>query len=138
MGAIEDRITSLGYSLPAETVPGGSYVPTVSVEGAGLVYTAGHVARGPKGDLLTGKLGSDLTVAEGYEAARLTAINCLAGIKLAIGDLDGIASLVRSLNFVGESSSLAHVCDGRYRSAGTYKGNVCRHAADADVVTLLI
>ena len=100
MGVIEDRITSLGYSLPAETVPGGSYVPTVSVEGAGLVYTAGHVAKDPNGDLLTGKLGSDLTVEEGYRAAEQTALGLLGSLKAGIGELDRVTRVVKLLCMV--------------------------------------
>ena len=100
MGAIEDRIKSLGYSLPAETVPGGNYVPTVSVAGAGLVYTSGHVAKEPNGDLMTGKLGSDLTVEEGYRAAKQTALGLLGSLKTGIGELDRVTRVVKLLCMV--------------------------------------
>ena len=47
-----------------------------------------------------GRLGATLTLEEGYEAARITGINVLAGIKQAIGDLDRVAGIIKSLNFV--------------------------------------
>jgi enamine deaminase RidA (YjgF/YER057c/UK114 family) len=50
--------------------------------------------------LFPGRLGRDLTIEQGYEAARLTALNCLGCILDAAGDLDRVTGLVRSLNFV--------------------------------------
>lgn len=64
-----------------------------------LVFLSGHVAQ--KGSAITvGRLGADLTVAEGYAAARLTGLNVLAGIRQAVGSLDRVVSVVRTLNFV--------------------------------------
>lgn len=55
----------------------------------------------PDGTLLSpGKLGADVSVEQGYEAARLVAINCLAGIRYALGSLRKVRAIVRSLNFV--------------------------------------
>ena len=65
MSLIEERIRELGYTLPGAVTPGGNYVSTVSVATAGLVYTAGHVARRPDGSLVSGKLGADLSIEEG-------------------------------------------------------------------------
>lgn len=50
--------------------------------------------------LFPGRLGRDVTVEQGYEAARLTGLNCLSCIKDAVGDLDRVKGLVRSLNFI--------------------------------------
>jgi hypothetical protein len=47
-----------------------------------------------------GRLGADVTIEQGYEAARLAGINCLAGIRHALGTLNGVQGIVRSLNFV--------------------------------------
>jgi enamine deaminase RidA (YjgF/YER057c/UK114 family) len=60
--------------------------------------TAGLDAHGEV--LYPGRLGRDLTVEQGYEAARLTGLNCLACIVDAVGDLDRVKGLVRSLNFI--------------------------------------
>ena len=100
MGAIEDRIKELGHTLPGPSAPGGNYVSAVAVPSAGLVYTAGNVARRPDGTMITGKLGADLTVEQGYEAARLCALNSLANLKEAIGDLDRVVHFVKVLGMV--------------------------------------
>ncbi|WP_371348608.1 RidA family protein [Ancylobacter sp. IITR112] len=60
--------------------------------------TAGVDAQGKA--LFPGRLGRDVTVEQGYEAARLTGLNCLSCIKDAVGDLDLVKGLVRSLNFI--------------------------------------
>lgn len=64
-----------------------------------LLFLSGHVAM--RGDrMVTGRLGADVTVDQGYAAARLTGENVLAGIRQALGSLDRVAGIVRSLNFV--------------------------------------
>ena len=103
MGVIEDRIKELGHTLSGEATPGGNYVPAVSVPAAGLVYTAGHVSRKPDGDLIAGKLGADLGVEEGYEAAKLIALNLLGSLKVQIGDLDKVKRIVKLLCMVNSA-----------------------------------
>ena len=103
MGMIEDRINELGYSLPGEAPPGGNYVPAVAVPAAGLVYTAGHVPRRPDGSLITGKLGADVSIEEGYEAAKLTALNLLGSLKAEIGELDKVQRVVKLLCMVNST-----------------------------------
>jgi len=67
-----------------------------------LLFLSGQTAGvDAKGNVLfPGRLGRDLTIEQGYEAARLTALNCLGCILDAVGDLDCVKGLVRSLNFV--------------------------------------
>jgi enamine deaminase RidA (YjgF/YER057c/UK114 family) len=66
-----------------------------------VLYLSGHVPEQEDGSPLhPGRLGAEVTIEQGYEAARVTALHCLAGIRAAIGSLDGVVSLVRSLNFV--------------------------------------
>ena len=100
MGAVEDRIGRLGHTLQGEATPGGNYVPSVPVPGAGLVYMAGHVARRPDGSLVTGKLGADVTVEQGGEAARITMLNLLGSLKARIGELDRVTRVVKLLCMV--------------------------------------
>ena len=64
------------------------------------LFLSGHVPEVGGEPVHPGVLGKNVTVEQGYEAARITAINCLAGIKYAIGDLDDVVAIVRSLNFV--------------------------------------
>ncbi|MCH8206129.1 MAG: RidA family protein [Chloroflexi bacterium] len=103
MGAIEDRIKELGHTLPGPSTPGGNYVPAVAVPSAGLVYTAGNVARRPDGTMITGKLGADLTVEQGYEAAQVTALNLLGVLKAELGDLDRVNRIVKLLCMVNSA-----------------------------------
>jgi hypothetical protein len=66
-----------------------------------LLVLSGHVPDLPEGKpLYPGRVGAEVTVEQAYQAARQTGINCLAGIKQAIGDLDKVVALVRTLNFV--------------------------------------
>ena len=67
---------------------------------AGLVYTAGQVPRRPDGSFIAGKLGADISVEEGYEAARLTTLGLLSTLKGEIGDLDRVARVVKLLSMV--------------------------------------
>ncbi|SHO66733.1 Enamine deaminase RidA, house cleaning of reactive enamine intermediates, YjgF/YER057c/UK114 family [Pseudoxanthobacter soli DSM 19599] len=66
-----------------------------------LLFLSGQTAGIADGKVLyPGRLGRDLTVEEGYQAARLTGLNCLSCIIDAVGDLDRVTGLVRSLNFI--------------------------------------
>ena len=100
MGAIEERISSLGYTLPSQAAPVANYVPAVSVDGAGLVYTSGHVPRRDDGSFITGKLGADMSVEDGYEAAKRTALSLLGTLKATIGELDRVERIVKLLTMV--------------------------------------
>lgn len=100
MSSIEERINELGHVLPGAVAPVGNYVPTVLVAGSGLVYTSGHVSRGSDGEIIAGKLGSDISVDEGYEASKQTALDLLGSIKAEIGDLDRVTRVVKILCMV--------------------------------------
>jgi enamine deaminase RidA (YjgF/YER057c/UK114 family) len=101
MSKVEDKLKELVHTLPGQGTPGGNYVPAVTT--GNLVYTAGHVARRPDGSLVAGKLGADLTVEEGYEAARITALNLLGSLKAEIGDLDRVTRVVKLLCMVNSA-----------------------------------
>jgi enamine deaminase RidA (YjgF/YER057c/UK114 family) len=65
-----------------------------------LLFLSGHVAQQGAGITHRGRLGADLSVEDGYAAARQTGINVLGGIRQAVGSLDRVKGIVRSLNFV--------------------------------------
>lgn len=65
-----------------------------------LLFLSGHVAQVGTEITHKGRLGAGLTTAEGYAAARQTGINVLGGIKQAVGSLDRVKAIVRTLNFV--------------------------------------
>jgi enamine deaminase RidA (YjgF/YER057c/UK114 family) len=94
---ISDRLRELGIELPAPSSPGGNYLNCV-VDGD-MDYVSGH---GPvDGDtMVTGKVGGDLTLEQGRDAARLTGLSILATLQAELGDLDRIARIVRILGMV--------------------------------------
>ena len=75
----------------------------MSVPGARLVYTSGRTPRRRDGSFITGKLGDDLSVKEGYEAAQFTVLNLLASLKAEIGDLDRVSQVVKILAMVNST-----------------------------------
>jgi enamine deaminase RidA (YjgF/YER057c/UK114 family) len=97
--SIEQRLKELGLVLPAAGAPLANYVPFVR-EGS-LIFVAGQVPRGADGKLTcVGKLGAELSVEEGYAAARLCALACLAQLQAAVGSLERIKRIVRVGGFV--------------------------------------
>ncbi len=94
---IERELEKLGFILPTPK-PLAAYVP--AVRSGDLVFTAGQ---GPTVDgkpMFTGKLGRELTEEQGYKAAQICVINCLACVKNVIGDLDKVEQVVKLLGFV--------------------------------------
>jgi enamine deaminase RidA (YjgF/YER057c/UK114 family) len=69
-----------------------------------LVFLAGHGPLRADGTYVTGRLGADLTVEEGYEAARLTGVALLASLKQEIGDLDRVRRVVRVTGMVNSTA----------------------------------
>jgi enamine deaminase RidA (YjgF/YER057c/UK114 family) len=102
MGVIENRLGELGLQLPAPlAAPPGVRLPFELVRVHGdLAYVSGH---GPfDGDrlLVTGRVGGEVSVEQGYEAARATGLSILASLKQELGDLDRVAGWVKALGFV--------------------------------------
>jgi enamine deaminase RidA (YjgF/YER057c/UK114 family) len=110
---IEAKLESIGIALPdlgnwksdlgtSQSYYGQQYGKMKPFHRSGnLLLLSGHVPDLPDGRIMhPGRIGADVTVDEGYQAARQTGINCLAGIKQAIGNLDNVTALIRTLNFV--------------------------------------
>jgi enamine deaminase RidA (YjgF/YER057c/UK114 family) len=96
---VEQKIANLGLELVAPSAPLANFVQTVRT--GNLLFVAGHLPRQPDGNVLNaGKVGREVTVEQGYESARLAAINCLASIKVATGDLDKVKRVVKLLVMV--------------------------------------
>jgi enamine deaminase RidA (YjgF/YER057c/UK114 family) len=103
MSNIEKRLIKLGISLPEKPKPVANYVPGVRT--GKLLFTAGlGPANRIDGNIPTGKVGKDLTVQEGYEAARLTGLNALARLKGELGDLDKVTRIIKVLAMVNCTS----------------------------------
>jgi enamine deaminase RidA (YjgF/YER057c/UK114 family) len=100
---IEARLEEMGLSLPqTQATPGGVQVRFSRVRVRGNhAFVAGH---GPGGTTLPrGKVGADLTVEQGYEAARLTGLSMLASLKNALGDLDRVIAWLRVFGMVNSA-----------------------------------
>lgn len=94
----EQRLDELDLKLPPAPEPAGMYVPAVRT--GNLVFVAGQLPM-EQGELeFIGKLGEDLDVEEGYEAARLCALNVLSVLRAECGSLDAVRRLVRACGYV--------------------------------------
>jgi enamine deaminase RidA (YjgF/YER057c/UK114 family) len=103
-GSLETRLKQLGYQLPrtrGDSYYGANYGTMKPFHIIGQVlHLSGHVPDRDGRPLHPGRLGEDVSVAQGIEAAQLTAMNALAGMKQALGDLDNVVGIIKSLNFV--------------------------------------
>ena len=101
----EARLKELGVSLPTVGPPLANYVSAVRT--GNLVFLAGHGPAQPWGPTATGRLGEDLTVEQGYEAARNVGINLLASLRAEIGSLDRVTRIVKVLGMVNSAEGFA-------------------------------
>jgi enamine deaminase RidA (YjgF/YER057c/UK114 family) len=99
MPTAEARLVELGLTLPAPRVPAGAdHVPCVRT--GNLIFVGGDVSRLSDGTVLKGRLGENMTSAEGYQAARGIVLSVLSTVKSAIGDLERIVRVVRLFGMV--------------------------------------
>ncbi len=99
---IDARLLELGITLNEPSQPVGNYVN--SIRTGNLIYMAGLGPLGPNGYII-GKLGQDLSIAEGYDAARYTAISQLTALKAEIGDLNKVKRIVKVFGMVNSTST---------------------------------
>jgi|TARA_B110000285_G_C14991725_1_gene546689 enamine deaminase RidA (YjgF/YER057c/UK114 family) len=99
----EAKLKELGIDLPSPAAPVANFVNAVRVDN--LLFLSGNGPLKSDGKFITGKLGENLTIEEGYEAARLTGINQIAILKSAIGDLSKVKRIVKVLGMVNSSSN---------------------------------
>ncbi len=89
----EEKLMQMGITLPAAPNPAANYVNAVRT--GNLLYLAGKGPSAPDGKYITGKLGQDLTVEQGYEAAKSVAINQIAVLKAELGDLSKVKRIIK-------------------------------------------
>lgn len=98
---VEKKLAALGLSLPAAPAPMANYVPVART--GNLLFISGHgpvTVKDGKIHYIRGKVGRDLTVEQGYEAAKVVMLNILQSIKGAVGNLDKVRKIVKLLGFV--------------------------------------
>lgn len=96
--SVDKKLKELGIELISPPKPMANYVRTVRT--GNLVYLAGHGPTKADGTNITGKLGKDMTIEQGYEAAKQTGIALLSSLKGEIGDLDKVKRIVKVLGMV--------------------------------------
>lgn len=98
--SVQDKLKSLGISLPPVSVPAAAYVPFVQT--GKLVFLSGHIAR-KDGKPWAGQLGGSISVEEGKQAARAIAIDLLGTLNAAVGDLDKVKRIVKLMSLVNST-----------------------------------
>jgi enamine deaminase RidA (YjgF/YER057c/UK114 family) len=132
MGRIGARLEELGLALPAPMNPPGNF-RLIKIH-SGIAYIAGHPPIDGSTVLVEGVVGRDLTVEEGYEAARLTGLSILASLKLELGDLDRVTEWLRAVGYVHTApgfSENAKVVNGFSDLIFDLWGDAGRHARSA-------
>ncbi|MBU1012505.1 MAG: RidA family protein [Bacteroidetes bacterium] len=99
----EAKLAALGIILPEPPQPVANYVNGVRT--GNLIFLAGKGPKRSDGTEITGKLGVDVSIEEGYEAARITAINQLSVLKQMLGDLKKVKRIVKVLGMVNSDPS---------------------------------
>ena len=94
----EQRLAKMGLALPPVPAAAGNYAGFVLA--GNLLVVSGQLARRADGKLVTGRAGADLPLEQAQEAARLSALNILAQVKAAVGDLSRVAHTLRIKGFV--------------------------------------
>jgi enamine deaminase RidA (YjgF/YER057c/UK114 family) len=98
-GSVEKKLASLGISLPTPAAPIANYVPFVRSQN--MLVVSGQLCFGTDGNLVAkGQLGNGVSLDDGQRAARACAINLLAQLKSALGDLDKVIRVVRLGGFI--------------------------------------
>ncbi len=129
---IESRLQELGVVLPAAAAPAANYVPWTQT--GNLLFTAGQLPFRDGRLVATGLLGRELDVAAGKEAAKFCAVNLLAQVKAALGDLERVKRIVKITVFVASTPDFAEqhlVANGASDLLVAALGDKGRHARSA-------
>lgn len=103
---VEGRLKELGIKLVIPNPPTANYLKAKRT--GNLIYLSGHGPDKPDGSQVIGKLGSDLSLEQGKEAARFTGISLLSSLKAEIGDLNKVKSVVKALGMVNADPSFTN------------------------------
>ena len=135
---VEDRLSALGITLPTPTAPAANYVPTVRC--GNQLFVSGQLPMADGKLVATGTLGVDVAIEDAAAMARLCAINVLAQVKAAVGDLGRVVRLVKVTGFVASAQSFGDqpkVMNGASDLFVAALGESGRHARSAVGVAAL-
>jgi enamine deaminase RidA (YjgF/YER057c/UK114 family) len=130
--SIDQRLAELGITLPQPAAPVAAYVP--AVESGGLLHISGQISSSEEGNLIVGRLGEDMNVERGTEAARRCGIMLLAQMQAALGSLDRVERIVKLGVFVNSAPSFTDqpkVANGASELMQQVFGENGRHARSA-------
>ena len=136
--SIDQRLSELGITLPQAAAPVASYVP--AVEQSGMLHISGQISVAEDGNLILGRLGDDMNLERGYEAARRCGIMLIAQMKAALGSLDRVERIVKLGAFVNSATSFTDqpkVANGASELMQAVFGDAGRHARSAVGVPVL-
>lgn len=130
-GPIESRLAELGLILPDGPPPLANYVPWV--RSGGFLYVSGQLPS-RSGKIVIGRVGAELGVTQGQEAARLCGLALLAQVRAACGELDSVRQVVKLTGFVNCTADFADhplVINGASDLMAELFGDAGRHARSA-------
>ena len=138
MSVVESRLAELGYMLPPPPEPIGNYLS--AARSGNIMWMSGVGSRRTDGSRISGKLGTDLTVEQGYEAAQWCALNLLARMKVELGELDRVTRILKVFGMVNSSPDFqdqAKVIDGASDLFVELYGKEGKHSRSAPGMAVL-
>ena len=136
--SIDQRLSELGITLPEPAAPVAAYVP--AVEAGGLLHISGQISVDEAGNLIVGRLGEDMNLERGVEAARRCGIMLIAQMKAALGSLDRVERVVKLGAFVNSAPNFTDqpkVANGASVLMQEVFGDAGRHARSAVAAPVL-
>ena len=130
--SFEKRLTELGITLPATPQPVANYVPAVAT--GKLIYSSGQTPTANGRLTIQGKLGREISIEQGQQAARVAVLNCLSAIRSVTGSLDEVVRVVKMTGYVASTegfTSQPQVINGASLLLEEIFGEAGKHARAA-------
>ena len=132
MAKASDNVKALSLEIPGVPQPKFEYVPWKRM--GDVVYVSGQGPSKNGEDVYVGKVGAELTVEQGQEAARLCAINCIACLQQAVGSIDNVEEVLQVIGFVNSAPGFGRqpeVINGASKLLGEVFGESGKHTRAA-------